>query len=138
MPPKANLPFDEPVQSSNYLVLKAEIKKTKTIISTNLTTLNNEITKLKKTPPPTLYRKRSHMATIEHCRSSAGAAMSSLRDLNTSSEVMLNELTPKSNDEVDAIQASIRDLHGGEHKYSAIIDEFDDVNGMLIEEVERD
>ena len=51
MPPKANPPF-EPVQKSNYLVLKAEIKKTKTIISTNLTTLNNEITKLKKVPPP--------------------------------------------------------------------------------------
>ena len=125
MSSKAILPFDEPVQGSNYLVLKSEIKKTKTIISTNLTTL----TKLKKTPPPTLYRKRSHMATIEHCRSSAGAALSNLRDFNTSS---------KSTDEVDVIQASIRDLHEGKHKYSGLIKEFDNVNAVLIEEVERE
>ena len=51
MPPLANPPF-EPVQNSNYLVLKAEIKKTKTIITTNLKTLDNEIMKLKKVPPP--------------------------------------------------------------------------------------
>ena len=51
MPPKANPPFDQ-VENSNYLVLKAEIKKTKTIITTNLKTLDNEIMKLKKVPPP--------------------------------------------------------------------------------------
>ena len=51
MPPKANLPFDQ-VENSNYLVLKAEIKKTNTIITTNLKTLDKEIMKLKKVPPP--------------------------------------------------------------------------------------
>ena len=134
MPPKAHPPFDQ-VENSNFLVLKAEIKKSKTIITSNIKTLDLEILKLKKVPPPTLFRKRSHMATIEHCRATANAAMSSLRDLNTSSEVMLTELVPKSNDEVEAIQASIRDLHEGETKYSNIIDEFDDVNGMFIEDI---
>ena len=133
MPPKASLPFEEPVQSSNYQVLKGEIKKNKTIISTQLTTLNNE-----KTPPPTLYWKRSHMATIEHCRSSASSAMNHLRDLNTSTEVILNDLTPKSSEEVEVIQATIRDLHEGELKYSGMLEEFDNVNFGLIEEVERE
>ena len=99
MPPKAHPQFDQ-VENSNFLVLKAEIKKSKTIITSNIKTLDNEILKLKKVPPPTLFRTRSHMATIEHCRATANAAMSSLRDLNTSSEVMLTELSPNSNIEV--------------------------------------
>ena len=134
MPPKAHPPFDQ-VENSNFLVLKAEIKKSKTIITSNIKTLDLEILKLKKVPPPTLFRKRSHMATIEHCRATANAAMSTLRDLNTSSEVMLSDLHPTSTTEAEAVEAAVRELHEGQTKYSNIIDEFDDANGMFIEDI---
>ena len=68
MPPKANAhpPFDL-VENSNFQVYRSEIRKTKTVIKANLNTLIQEIQKLKKVPAPPFFRKKSHIATIEHC-----------------------------------------------------------------------
>ena len=128
MPPKTGIPFEEPVQSSNYHVIKGDIKKNKSVISSQLTTLNKEMTNLRKTPAPTLYRKWSHMATIDHCRSAASTAMNHLRDLNINAEGILNELTPKSTEEVNIIQATRRELQEGELKYWGLLEKFDEAN----------
>ena len=136
MPPKAhaNPPFDL-VENSNFQVYKSEIRKNKTVIKANINTLNQEILKLKKIPPPSLFRKRSHMATIEHCRATANQAMSTLRDLSTSSEASLSDLHPTSTVEADAVAAAVRELHESQAEYNNIIDEFDDANGMFIEDI---
>ena len=96
MAPKTGIPFEDPVQGSNYHIIKGDIKKNKSVISSQLTTLNKEMINLRKTLTPTLYRKQSHMATIDPCRSAASTAMNHLRDLNINAEGILNELTPKS------------------------------------------
>ena len=136
MPPKAhsNPPFDL-VENSNFQVYKSEIRKNKTVIKANINTLNQEILKLKKVPAPSIFRKRSHMATIEHCRSTANQAMSTLRDLSTSSESSLADIHLTSTVEADAVAAAVRDLHEGLTEYNNIIDEFDDANGMFIEDI---
>ena len=136
MPPKANAhpPFDL-VENSNFQVYRSEIRKNKTVIKANLSTLNQEILKLKKVPAPSIFRKKSHMATIEHCRSQANQAMSTLRDISTSAESTLADIHITSTVEADAVAAAIKDLHDGLTEYNNIIDEFDDANGMFIEDI---
>ena len=51
MPPKKGIPFEEPVQSSNYHVIKGNIKKNKSVISFQLTTLNKEMMNLRRPQP---------------------------------------------------------------------------------------
>ena len=80
MAPK--VPFEDPVQASNYNVIRGDIKKAKSAITSQLTTLNKEMVNLRKIPTPTLYRKRAHMATFDHSRSEAERALNMLRELN--------------------------------------------------------
>ena len=68
MAPKTSIPFKDPVKASNYHIIKGDIKKAKSAITSQLTTLNKERVNLKKIPTPMLYRKRLHMATIDHSR----------------------------------------------------------------------
>ena len=55
--------------------------------------------------------------------------------MNINAEGILNNLTPKSTEEVDIIQATRRELQEGELKYWGLLEEFDEVNSQLIEEV---
>ena len=137
MPPKADAriaPSDF-VDNSNFQVYRSEIRKTKTVITANLNTLTLEIQKLKKTPAPPFFRKKSHMSTIEHCRAQANNAMSALRDISTSAESTLGDNHITSTIEAAAVTAAIKDLHDGLTEYSNLIDEFDDANAMFIEDI---
>ena len=86
MAPKTSVPFEDPVQASNYHIIKGDIKKAKSAITSQLTTLNKEMVNLRKISTNTLYRKRSHMATVDHSRSEVGKALNTLRDLNINAE----------------------------------------------------
>ena len=70
MAPK--VPFSDPVVASHYNVIKSDIKKAKTVITSQLSFLNKEMVKLGKTPAPTLYEKRAHMVILDRSRNEAG------------------------------------------------------------------
>ena len=128
MAPK--VPFEDPVSASNYNVIRGDIKKAKSAITSQLTTLNKEMVNLRKIPTPTLYRKRAHMATVDHSRSEAGRALNTLRDLNINAEGLLTELSPNSTEEKDMIKNTMRELQEGEEKYFALLEEFDEANSQ--------
>ena len=55
MAPK--VPFEDAVAASHYDVIKSDLKKAKTAITSQLSILNKEMVNLGKTPTPTLYKK---------------------------------------------------------------------------------
>ena len=61
--------------------------------------------------------------------------MSTLGDISTSSESTLVDIHITSTVEADAVAAAIKDLHDGLTEYNNLIDEFDDANGMFIEDI---
>ena len=66
MAPK--VPFEDPVSASNYNVIRGDIKKAKSAITSQLSTLNKEMVNLRKVPTPKMYKKRltwQHLTTPE-------------------------------------------------------------------------
>ena len=56
MAPK--VPFKDAKAASHYDVIKSDIKKAKSAITSQLSTLNKEMVNLRKIPTPTLYKKK--------------------------------------------------------------------------------
>ena len=90
---------------------------------------------LRKVPTSKLYRKKVHMATVDHSRNEAGKALNTLRDLNINAEGLLNEISPNSTEEKDMIKSAMRELQEGEEKYFALLEEFDEANSQTIKEI---
>ena len=90
MAPKTSIPFEDPVQGSNYHIIKGDIKKKQSVISSQLTTLNKVMTNLKKSP--------SQASDKSPARSSP----------STANKVSFNENNCQKNENVNLLKGYIR------------------------------